>query len=123
MNAKVESGETRFDGLKWLVVFALILGGAIGNSYFADDVTWIVRVVVLVAIGLAAAFVAVNTAKGQAFWTLLKEAQTEIRKVVWPTHAETNQTSLLVTIVVIITAILLWFLDWGISLITQMIIG
>lgn len=123
MNPKVESGTYQLDGLKWLVVFALIIGGAIANSYFADALPLIVRVLAMVAVGLVAAFVAIKTAKGQAFWSLLKEAQVEIRKVVWPTRAETNQTTLLVSVVVVIAAILLWFIDWGVGRIAQFVIS
>ena len=123
MNAKVESGEFRLDGLKWLVVIALIGGGAFANSYYAGDVQLIIRVVAMVLLGIAVCFVAVNTAKGQAFWTLLKEAQVEVRKVVWPTNAETNQTTLLVSVVVIIMAVILWVLDWGIGQLAKLVIG
>ncbi len=123
MSAKVEAGPYRLDGLKWLVVFALIGGGAFANSYYTNDFALIYRALAMVVIGLLAAFVAFNTAKGHAFWSLAKEAQVEVRKVVWPTTAETNQTTMLVMVVVIITAILLWFFDWIISQLAQYILG
>ena len=41
----------------------------------------------------------------------LKEAQVEVKKVVWPTRQETLQTTFFVLVVVVIFAILLWLLD------------
>jgi preprotein translocase subunit SecE len=123
MNAKVETVEYRLDGLKWLSVVALIGGGAFANSFYASDLQLIVRVLAMVVVGIVAAFIAINTAKGQAFWNLLKEAQVEVRKVVWPTNSETNQTTMLVAAVVIVMAIILWILDWGIGQLAKLVIG
>lgn len=123
MNSKVEAGESRLDGLKWLAVVALVGGGAFANSYYADDLELFYRVIGLLILGLLAAFVAVQTAKGQAFWTLVREAQVEVRKVIWPTTAETNQTTLLVSIVVIIAACVMWIFDWAVGQIIKLIMG
>lgn len=122
MSTKVEAGDYRLDSLKWLVVIALIAGGAFAYSYFSEQ-QLILRVLGVVAVGAIAAFIAVNTAKGHAFWNLVKEAQVEVRKVVWPTTAEVNQTTLLVAVVVVITAIILWVFDWGIGQLAKMILG
>lgn len=123
MSANVDSAAFRLDGLKWLLVLGVIAGGVFANSYYQDDVALLVRVLALVALGIFAGFVAINTAKGNAFWRLMKEAQVEVRKVVWPTNAETNQTTLLVAVVVIITALILWFLDWAIGQLARLFIG
>ena len=122
MNAKVEAPSFRLDGLKWLLVLLLVAAGVVGNSYFSDF-SLLYRVLGLVGIGLVAAFIAVNTAKGAAFWALLREAQTEVRKVVWPSRQETNQTTLIVVAVVLITAILLWLLDALLGWLASLIIG
>lgn len=123
MNAKVEAGEFRLDGLKWLVVIALVLGAAFANSYYAAEFALLYRVLVLLVVGIAACFVAVNTAKGDAFWNLLKAAQVEVRKVVWPTRQETIQTTLIVVAVVIVMAFILWGLDAGLGYLASLIIG
>ncbi len=123
MNTKVEPGEFRFDGVKWLVVFLLIAAGVFANGFYAEEVKLLYRVLALVALAGAVCFVALQTAKGVAFWNLFKEAQIEVRKVVWPTTAETNQTTLLVAVVVIITAIILWVLDWAIGQLAKLVIG
>lgn len=123
MNTKVESGEFRFDGLKWLVVFLLIGAGVFANSVYAEEVKLLYRVLAWVILAAGVCFLALNTAKGFAFWNLFKEAQIEVRKVIWPTNAETNQTTMLVAVVVVITAIILWVLDWAIGQLAKLVIG
>ncbi|MEJ2442840.1 MAG: preprotein translocase subunit SecE [Exilibacterium sp.] len=122
MNAKAEAPSFRLDGLKWLIVVVLVAAGVIGNSYFSE-VSILYRVLGLVGLGLAAALIAVNTAKGFVFWDLLKEAQKEIRKVVWPTRQETTQTTLIVVAVVLLMALLLWLLDTFLGWLASLIIG
>ena len=119
MNVKAEAKDSRFDLVKWLVVAALVVVGVVGNQYFSAEPV-LYRVLGLVVLGAVAAFVAFQSARGQAFAVLLKEARVEIRKVVWPTRQETTQTTLIVVAVVLVMALLLWGLDsllgWLISL-------
>jgi preprotein translocase subunit SecE len=110
MNAKAEAKDSRFDLVKWLVVAALVVVGVVGNQYFSAEPV-LYRVLGLVVLGAVAAFVAFQTARGQSFAVLLKEARVEIRKVVWPTRQETTQTTLIVVAVVLVMALLLWGLD------------
>jgi preprotein translocase subunit SecE len=67
-----------------------------------------------------AGMVALQTAKGAAFWSLVKGSRTEIRKVVWPTRQETVQTTMIVVGFVLLVAVILWGLDtllgWLVSL-------
>lgn len=123
MNSKVESKEFRFDFLKWLLAIALVVGAAVANSMYANQYEVIYRTLgVLVVIAVAVLF-AVNTAKGNAFWNLLKAAQVEVRKVVWPSRQETTQTTLLVLVVVLITALILWGLDSLIGKLASLVLG
>lgn len=122
MNAKVEAPAYRFDAFKWLLVVAIVAAGVVANSQFAD-VALLYRVLGMVAAGLVAIFIAVNTAKGAAFWGLMKEAQVEVRKVVWPTREETNQTTLIVLAVVLVMALILWLIDTVLGWLASLIIG
>ena len=122
MNAKAEAKERRFDVLKWIVVAAIVAVGVVGNQYFSAEPI-IYRVLVLLVLGAGAAFVALQTAKGQAFFVLAKEARAEIRKVVWPTRQETTQTTLIVVAVVLVMALLLWGLDSLLGWLVSMIVG
>ena len=100
----------RLDGLKWGLVAVLVAVGVYGNYYFSGE-SLLLRVVGLLLIAAVAGFVALQTVKGGAFWTLLKDAKNEIRKVVWPTRQETVQTTLVVVAVVIVMGLVLWGLD------------
>ncbi|WOJ96743.1 preprotein translocase subunit SecE [Congregibacter brevis] len=110
---------SRFDGMKWLVVAALVAVAVVGNSYFANE-SLLYRVLGIVALAAAAGFVALQTAKGASFWSLVKGSRTEIRKVVWPTRQETVQTTMIVVAFVLVVALILWgldsFLGWLVSL-------
>ncbi|VXB99520.1 MULTISPECIES: preprotein translocase subunit SecE [unclassified Pseudomonas] len=122
MNVKAEAKDSRFDLVKWLVVAALVVVGVVGNQYFSAEPV-LYRVLGLVALGAGAAFVAFQTARGQAFAVLLKEARVEIRKVVWPTRQETMQTTLIVVAVVLVMALLLWGLDSLLGWLVSLIVG
>ena len=100
----------------------IVFVGVAGNHYFAAE-SVLYRAVALVALGLVAGFVALQTAKGKTFWALLKEARIEIRKVVWPNRTETTQTTLIVVAVVLIMALILWGLDTLLGWIISMFIG
>jgi len=110
VNAKVETEASKLDGLKWLVVIALISVGVVGNSMYANE-SLLYRVIALLVLAGVAGFVALQTAKGKAFFQLFKEAKNEIRKVVWPTRQETLQTTGIVVVAVLIIGLLLWGLD------------
>lgn len=71
----------------------------------------LVRALVAVAVVAVAGFIAATTEKGSAFLTFAKESRMEVRKVIWPTRQETNQTTLIVMAATLIMALLLWGLD------------
>ena len=118
----VEATASRFDSVKWVVVALLLATAIVGNSYFADQ-SLLYRVLGIVAVSAVAAMVALQTAKGIAFWSLVKGSRTEIRKVVWPTRQETVQTTLIVLAFVVLVALLLWGLDTLLGWLVSMVIG
>ena len=118
----VETTASRFDSVKWVVVAILVAVGVVGNSYFADQ-SLLYRVLGIVALGAVAGLVALQTAKGAAFWTLVKGSRTEIRKVVWPTRQETVQTTLIVIGFVLLVALFLWGLDSLLGWLVSLVIG
>ena len=77
----------------------------------------------LLALGVLAAFVALQTTQGVAFARLARESRTEIRKVVWPTRQETTQTTMIVVVFVLVSALILWGLDSLLGWLASMIIG
>lgn len=122
MNAKTETQSGGLDALKWLLVVVLIAAGIGGNVYFADQ-SLLYRVLGLVVLALIAAFIAIQTTQGAAFWLLAKEARTEIRKVVWPTRQEATQTTLIVVAFVVLMALILWGLDTLLGWLVSLAIG
>lgn len=120
MNSNAEAG--RLDWPKWLAVWLLIAVGVGGNYYFGAE-SLLYRVLALVVIGIAAILVALQTARGAAFWKLAREARVEIRKVVWPTRQETTQTTLIVVVFVLVMALILWGLDTLLGWLVSKIIG
>tara|TARA_R110000823_G_scaffold223002_1_gene351214 strand:+ start:342 stop:704 length:363 start_codon:yes stop_codon:yes gene_type:complete len=117
-----EATASRFDTLKWVVVFGLVAVAVVGNSYFSEQ-SLLYRVLGIVAISIVAGLVALQTAKGAAFWDLVRGSRTEIRKVVWPTRQETVQTTMIVVVFVILVALLLWGLDTFLSWLVSQFIG
>lgn len=122
MNAKVTSEDSKFDALKWVAVVAIVTAGVVGNSIYAEE-SLFYRVVALVVLAAIAGFIALQTAKGRAFFDLFKEAKAEIRKVVWPTRQETGQTTAIVVVVVLIVGLMLWGLDSLLSWLVSGVIG
>ena len=114
--------QARFDWLLWLLVVALAGGGIFGNWYFQAE-SLLLRVGALIVVGVVALVLAVQTQRGRAAWTLMRDARTEIRRVVWPTRQETTQTTLIVLVLVAIFAFILWLLDSGLSWLVSLVIG
>ena len=69
-----------------------------------------VGVIALIVVGLGVGF---STAKGKAGLAFAKESRVEARKVVWPTRAETIQTTIIIVIAVSLISVLLYLIDMG----------
>ena len=121
MNAKVETESSRFDTLK-LGAALLLLVVAVVAFYRFDDQLLVLRVLGLLAVAGISIFIAAQSSTGRNIIGFIGGARTEVRKVVWPTRAETMQTTLAVILMVFLVGIFLWLLDmvllWGIQLLT-----
>ncbi len=104
------------------MVFAILGSGIFGNWYYQDQ-SLLIRVGGLIALAAVALFVTVQTQKGHAAWVLMKEARSEIRRVVWPNWDEVLQTTMIVLVLVLVFALLLWLLDSGLSWLVSEVIG
>ena len=124
MNSKTENSKPAFADTLLLLVSVIMLLAGIGAYYYYQDLAITpVRVVALIAVTLLASWVAAQSQKGGAFFRFLKEADIERRKVVWPTHQEAVQTSLMVIIVVIIISLFLAVVDWGIGALVRSLLS
>lgn len=98
------------DKAKWLLAFALILAGLVGNHYYSE-VSVAVRTLGWLTLLAVAAFVASKTEKGQWAVDFVQDSRAELRKVIWPTREETMQTTLVVGVMVVVLALILWGMD------------
>jgi len=120
MNNK-PTAPSNMDRVKWMVVVILLVAGIVANYYFAPLSLaarlggWTVAIAIMAAI-------AATTLKGKKALTFAFDSRHELRKVTWPTRQETVQTTLIVVVIVAISAVILWLLDsillWAVSLIT-----
>lgn len=110
MSSKTEAAASAADTAK-LALAVAVFAGAIALYYIYGDVSALLRTLGVVAAGGIALFIASQTTQGRQTTEFLHDAQIEIRKVVWPTTAETRQTTLIVVAMVIVAALFLWGVD------------
>jgi preprotein translocase subunit SecE len=122
MTTKTELQNSSLDTAKLTVAVLLLASGVIAFYWYEDQST-LYRVLGLVALTIVAVAIALTTAKGRRTVGFLQDSRTEVRKMVWPTRAETAQTTLVVFLVVIIVGIFLWLLDMLLSRLIQIIIS
>jgi preprotein translocase subunit SecE len=96
-----------------LIAAVLILVAGIAAFYYFDTQPAVVRWLMVLGALAATAVVGYPTAAGRSLWEFLKDARGELRKVVWPTNKETLQVTLVVFGMVVLVALFLWLVDWG----------
>jgi preprotein translocase subunit SecE len=113
--------ESKLDWLKWTVVVALLLGGLAAN-YFYNAQPWPLRLLAWLFVLAIAAGIASLTQQGKQIINFARESRMELRKVVWPTRQEVIQTTLVIGAVVVVLALILWFIDgilvWSVGWLT-----
>ena len=122
MNNNEQQQNSPVNIILWLVVVALVFATVYGNNYFSAE-SLLYRILGILALSVITAIIAFQTTQGKAFWQLLKGSRAEIRKVVWPNRQETIQTTLIVSVVIIIAGLLLWGLDTFLGWLASLVIG
>ena len=116
-----ETQASSLDTVK-LAMALLLLGGGVVAFYWFGEQSLLLRVLGLLAVTGIAIAIALQTAKGRSIWGFMGDTRTEVRKVVWPTRAETIQTTIAVLVMVTLLGIILWLLDmflfWAIRVLT-----
>ena len=110
MATNSEAQSSVFDTIKLLLASVVLIAGIVGFYYFAEQPLLYKVLGILAAVGVAVG-ISATTVKGKGLLSFLGLARSEVRKMVWPTRAETMQTTLMVFIMVVILAIFLWFVD------------
>ena len=110
------------DGMKWALVWLLVLCGAFGSWYFAgisEAVKIAAGIVLFVVVLLAVGW----THKGEIAWGFIKGARQELRRVHWQTRSEVLNVVVRVVLVVAVVTIILWVFDslfmWAIGLLSK----
>lgn len=124
MSINIESQRSSLDTAKLAGAVVLLLVGIAGFYYFetwqGEAVSLLFRVLGLLVVVGAAAFIALTTDSGKGLVTFLKDSRLEVRKMVWPTRTETIQTTLMVMVIVLILSIFMWGIDsllgWSVKL-------
>ena len=106
---------------KWILIVVLLAVGLTANYYYYH-VAWGIRAAVGIVYTIILLGIALTTAKGRLALEFLQGSRIELRKVTWPTRAETVQSTFAVMMMIIFTAIVLWGLDsilmYGVRLLT-----
>lgn len=122
MSADSNIQKSPLDILKWILAIAFLAAAVVGNYMYANE-PLLYRVLGVVVLMLVGAAIALTSSQGKAFLQLLKEANIERRKVVWPTRQETTQTTLIVVIVVVLMSLVLWGVDSLLSWLISLLLG
>ena len=122
MAETAEQTNSGMDKVKLALAAILLLVGFYGFYEYADQ-PLLYRVLGILLFVIIAAGIALSTTKGRALTSFMQSARTEVRKMVWPTRAETLQTTLVILVVVILVGLFLWLLDTFLGWIMSMIIG
>ena len=124
MKSKVQTEKPPIINTLLLALATLLLIAGVGAYYWFQDLAITpVRVVGLIVVAAVASFIAAQSDSGAAFFRFIKEADIERRKVVWPTHQETLQTSMMVIIVVILISLFLAGVDWLLGAAVRALVG
>ncbi|NQY43536.1 MAG: preprotein translocase subunit SecE [Legionellales bacterium] len=108
--------------IKWLAIGILFILGGVGQYIYSElpnsqiALGWVVLV-------LVSAVIAGTTPQGQVFIDFVRDANIELRKVVWPSKQETLQTSLVVLGVVLLMGFILWLMDSALLHVVGVITG
>ena len=111
------------DIVKYAVALLLVAAGLFAFYWFDGQWPTGVRILAVVVGLLAGVGVFMLTAKGAETREVLSESRFELRKVVWPTRQETNRTTGVVIIAVIIISLILAAFDWVIQLVVKYLLG
>lgn len=124
LSVKADDGasvSSRWDTARWCLI-ALFIGGIFFANIFLPEQTNTLRVLWNLVLALVVLVVFSFTQKGKLAWSFAKDARVELRKVVWPTRQETIQSTIMIVVVVFVTALFLWGVDsillWVIGFVT-----
>jgi preprotein translocase subunit SecE len=122
MTTNTESQSNSLDIVKWALVVILLAAAVVGNQMYSEE-SVLVRAISVVVAFIIAGFIALQTEKGKQALSFAREAQIEVRKVVWPTRQEALNTTFIVLAATGVLALILWGMDAVLLRIVNFITG
>ncbi len=115
MNEQAEkTGVAFIDVIKIVLAAAALLGGMVAYYWFENE-PQVLRVLMVLG-GLIASLVLLYWSEpGRELWAYVQSSRVELRKMVWPTRAETWRTTLVVFVFVLIMGVFFWLVDMGLA--------
>lgn len=125
MNAKAAQSASTANGgdlFKYGLASVLVIASIVGFYLFGQ---WPgpMRTLLVVGAVVAALALVAFTAKGRQTREYIAESRFELRKVVWPTQAETRKATLVIMLVVVIISLLLAVIDFFVSGGVRLLLG
>ncbi|EDP98647.1 preprotein translocase membrane subunit [Shewanella benthica] len=122
MTTNTENQGNSLDIVKWALVAILLATAIVGNQLYSEASVLVRAISVVVAFAIAG-FLALQTEKGKQALAFAREAQIEVRKVVWPTRQEALNTTFIVLAATGVIALILWGMDAVLLRIVNFITG
>jgi len=122
MTTNTESQGNSLDIVKWALVVILLAAAIVGNQMYSEA-SVLVRAISVVVAFVIAGTIALQTEKGKQALVFAREAQIEVRKVVWPTRQEALNTTFIVLAATGVLALILWGMDAVLLRIVNFITG
>jgi preprotein translocase subunit SecE len=94
----------------WILIVILLASGIVAN-YYLNSVMLSLRMAGWVVLLCVLGAILFLTSQGKALWKFVKEVNVELRKVVWPDRKDTIRTTIIVAVLVILTALIVWAMD------------
>ena len=108
--------------MAWVAIIFVTVMAFIGNYHFDFSVP--VRAIIWLVWFIVSILLFYLTEQGRQAYLFAKESKIEMQKVVWPSRAETMQTTMIVMVMVAVTGFVLWAVDmsmmWVIGKITHL---
>ena len=122
MDSKTESQGSKSDLIRLIAAFSLVTIAIAGFYYYADQSLLLMVLGLLIVTGIAI-FIAFKTDQGHQLWQFFRDAQIEVRKVIWPTRDETIKATFFVLVMVVVVASFLWLLDLLLGAVVKTLTG
>ncbi len=121
-SSNADTSSSGMDTVKLLLALVILALGVVGFYYYSDQSN-LYRVLGLLAAAAVAIGIAATSNRGRTLLGFMKNARTEVRKMVWPTRQEAFQTTLIVMVLVVIVGIFLFFVDKLLGWVVKLLLG